>query len=101
MASGRSCRLQQEIPPLNALAGNHEEEDGSDHQGNTSLPPNNHRCTIGVQQEGRVLELSIDQLCQHSGNVSPAVIWTFSFVLSRHHSAFPPLRLRPVLLSDW
>lgn len=31
--------LWLEIPPLNAVARKHEEEDGSNHQSNAQLPP--------------------------------------------------------------
>lgn len=36
------------MSPLNALAGQHQEEDGNNEQGSTSLPPEQHGWTDGA-----------------------------------------------------
>lgn len=56
------------MSPLDALTGEHEEEDGSDHHGSTHLPPQQHGWTDdewaaaagGSGEHGRV-ELSINR----------------------------------------
>lgn len=52
------------MSPLDALTGEHEEEEGSDHHGNAQLPPQQHGWTDdewAAAERRDVVELSINQ----------------------------------------
>lgn len=81
------------MSPLDALTGEHEEEDGSDHHGSAHLPPQQHGWTDDERVAVVAAAASTDLLsCQST--VQPAmstyldcVIWTVSPDLSALHSA--------------
>jgi len=76
------------VPPLDALTGEHEEEDGCDHHANAQLPPQQHGWTDGERG-------GVSLLPSRQSNLQPAMSACFGAVC-RHldilsRSAVSPL----------